>query len=948
MKRLRPNQQQVASLLKAFSPYSGAALLLLGLAAAFVAYSTHEQPLTAVEGAANNQVTLAEEAPQAETPLGTPSSFGPVGPTKPDSESSYAATQQRDMDRSVAKVPKPVPRKSENAPPVPQTQLSGRASVSSLAVYSVAKLIQQYVRNPQSTAKANAKVASFGQRLGADVLDKFAFTQEEQGESLLSELNTLVAPPAQTTTNETLPAGTLIIAMDEALQGGSNARVRDAYGLAVHLLHADVPLKWIIKPNKTSRTAVDFSASARRKFPTTSSFSNRSFRTGPIAIFPGFEAEAQTVINSFGNGIRVYELQNATTVPVNSDLTHKPKVLVEQQQNPGIHTSILSAAELDQGTHYYTDNLTTVNANSCVTIITVPHNDAIDPSQRNAVKDFTRNGGNFFAQCAAVRGFQKFNPRVFTSAGFRDNPGIGSFQYDNPSEPSAQFEGNVFDEGGSLEDFGFNTNPPGGTRIIHDNNNDYKAYTGRIDGFNASAGGYVHYFGGHDHGGDIDADRYYLNAVLRSADRPSSCGLTIATVAANDDTGQIDCGTDFIDINVLANDQDLTGTGGLSIQNLTPGPNPQGTFAVVSGQVRYTPDNSGSWSGPVTATYQACNSNNLCDQATITITSSTPNSSVIAGTVFEDSNENGTQDAGDPGQSGVTVRLYEDNNGNGVIDSGEPVVQTQTTNANGDYSFSVSSFPTSSGNTTVTSSKATSAYSGDGSEGYGSCNVMYVEDYPSYSYVEFNLSTAVPSGCSVTSASLELRQSYGGSSDLGFQIRKVLQSWSEGNGGCYPSGNNSGLTWNNRPNLASTVYASGTLMDNQSLYTLNVTNLVDEWVSGASTNYGLAVINSGSGSEFGLHSDDASSSLRPKLEINYTCPTSVEYVVEVDETTLPSNATLTTAGTSAVELTGLGQLDCNNDFGFNNESVPVANNDGEIALGQNVLIAYMPWEGYNY
>ncbi|HKK89167.1 MAG TPA: hypothetical protein VJ917_09975, partial [Saprospiraceae bacterium] len=226
--------------------------------------------------------------------------------------------------------------------------------------------------------------------------------------------------PAMMTQNETLPAGTWIIAMDESLQDGSNNRVREAYGLAIHLLHGDVPLKWIIDPNKTNRTDVDFSASARLRFPSTSGYSTRNFRTGPIAIFPGYEAQAQSIINSFGNGIRVYELQNATTVPVHSDLTHKPFVFVEQEENPDIHTGILSNAGLVENTHYEEGNLTTITETSCVTIITVPHNDDISSSQRNAVKDFTRSGGNFLAQCAGVRGFQENTPRVFTNAGFVD------------------------------------------------------------------------------------------------------------------------------------------------------------------------------------------------------------------------------------------------------------------------------------------------------------------------------------------------------------------------------------------------------------------------------------------------------------------------------------------------------------------------------------------------
>ena len=939
MKRLRPYQQQVASLLKAFSPYLGAILLLAGLAAAFVAYNTHEQqPPTAVEGSANSQAPFVEEAFPADNPPGTPSS---ITTTTTPSEGSQAAAQQRGVDRPAAKVPKPAPERSESISPVPQTLLSGRASVSSFTFYSVAELLQQYVRNPQSAAGAKAKNASFGQRLGADALSKLAFATHEPGGGFVEALGPLNPPPMAPMTTETLPAGTWIIAMDEALQGGSNNRVREAYGLAVHLLHDDVPLKWIIDPNKTSRTAVDFSASARERFPNTGSYANRNFRTGPIAIFPGYEAQAQPIINSFGNGIRVYELQNATTVPVNSDLTHKPFVFVEQQENPDIHTGILSSAGLVENTHYEEGDLTTVTASSCVTIITVPHNDDISSTQRQAVKDFTRGGGNFFAQCAGVRGFQDNTPRVFTNAGFVDEPGLGSFQYDNPQEPSAQFEGNVPDEGGSLENFAFQTDPPGGTRIVHDSGNDFKAYTGRIDGFTASAGGYVHYLGGHDYDGDIDADRYYLNAVLRSAERPSVCGLEIDLVNANDDTGTIDCGNASVTIDVLANDDNPQGNP-LTVNLLGSGSN--GTFVNNNdGTVTYTGNVNGFWGGD-SVDYEACDGS-TCDQATITITSTNPNQLTINGTVFEDIDTDAMFDAGESGPSGITVQLYEDANGNGMRDAGESLEQSTTTSTGGDYQFVVSSTPTSTTNTTLNTTKATSNYE-DSDDGYGDCPDLYIEDDPNYRshvFIEFDLSSLDPT-CTVSSATLTLTKSDygGGGGNFDFAARRVTQPWTEGSNSC--SGGSSGLSWTQRTSSAnwstaggsfsSTAYDTATGSDNDptgTQYTLDITALVNEWLNGTHPNYGVGIVPISNGSTydwFAFDSDDASnSSDRPKLDVTLSCGSPVDYVIEVDAATLPSGATFTTDNIETANFTALGQLDCNNNFGFDSNGIPTANDD---------------------
>lgn len=64
------------------------------------------------------------------------------------------------------------------------------------------------------------------------------------------------------------------------------------------------------------------------------------------------------------------------------------------------------------------------------------------------------------------------------------------------------------------------------------------------------------------------------------------------------------------------------------------------------------------------------------------------NTASLGDKVWDDINNNGTQDAGEPGIAGVTVNLYEDVNGDGVLTGGELVaVRTTVTNAFGDYIF---------------------------------------------------------------------------------------------------------------------------------------------------------------------------------------------------------------------------------------------------------------------
>ncbi len=65
----------------------------------------------------------------------------------------------------------------------------------------------------------------------------------------------------------------------------------------------------------------------------------------------------------------------------------------------------------------------------------------------------------------------------------------------------------------------------------------------------------------------------------------------------------------------------------------------------------------------------------------------TPPTSTIGGRVFGDANKNGTSDSGENGIRGVTVELVDDVNGNRQVDAGERVLATDTSAADGSYSF---------------------------------------------------------------------------------------------------------------------------------------------------------------------------------------------------------------------------------------------------------------------
>lgn len=371
---------------------------------------------------------------------------------------------------------------------------------------------------------------------------------------------------------ETLPSGTYIIPMDNTLQGNFNMR---SYGLAVRLLHAGVPLKWIINPSK-GKDGVDFSASASRIRPSAQGATTLSFRAGPLAIYPGFETQAIPVINSYGNNVAIYQLDGAASVPVYSNILHKPKVAVfNQGGNASIHTAILSEAGLTNNTHYQVfTNATQIGADSCFTCATEPHAgvSSVSAAANTALLAFLRSGANFFGQCEAVEAYTNRG----LLAGFSSKGALGgSMQFDGFGDPMAQFQGGLTDQGGSVVSFKLTSNP--GQRIAYSSSDGsrYKAYVGRVSDVPTTNGGWVHYLAGHSYGSDINGingKRMLLNSVLRPSDRPGSCGLSLAsdiaiTKIVNNSTPQVGSNVTFTIVAI--NNGPLNATG-VIVNDLLP------------------------------------------------------------------------------------------------------------------------------------------------------------------------------------------------------------------------------------------------------------------------------------------------------------------------------------------------------------------------------------------
>ena len=724
---------------------------------------------------------------------------------------------------------------------------------------------------------------------------------------------------------ETLPAGTLIIPMDNSLQATGGQFNLRAYGLVVYLLHAEIPLKWIISPTK-GKDGTDLTASARLKAPTTGSYASRSFKAGPIAIYPGFESQAMTVINNFnagGTNVNVYELQFETmNVPVYTDITHKPKVAVlDDGGKASIHSNILDAAGLTEGTHYETTTADALTDQSCFTVATEPHSEFDDATKVTNVKNFVQNGGNFLAQCAAGRSYQGNATAIFQGNGFVDETEFTTFAYDNFSEPFAQFQGVLANEGGSLQDFGFNTDPSGGTRIVYNPSDpdQYKAYVARLSGVTTPTGGYAHFLGSHDYSGNdvghLNGQRMLMNAVIRPATRPDVCNLNLGPQAVND-IGYIDCGSS-VTVDVLDNDTNPLG-GTLSVTLLGSGT--YGDFSYIgNGMVTYTPD-PGAWPGPDMITYRIC-AGTICSEATITIRGL--NDGSIAGTVFDDLNGNGALNGGEPGDQGVNVFLYEDDSPMDGNPDG-PAIQTATTDANGEYNFSLTNLQFYENflyNRRVTSS-SDDAYEEVGGKGDGNMHTtdadLPVGNDDALTGLRFT-NINLPGNAIINSAFLYFDlgdQGKGDVSDVGGTV--TIRAQNSNNAGAFTTTDNN---ISSRSTTSSSVnWTIGAWTENTSnVPSADLATIIQEVVNnnGGLTRLALIISSTDVNGFDGIAYDDISSQA-PRLVIDYDVPTGGPYnfIVSVDQTDLPAGVSLTTPSSYQVTFTQSGALFCDNDFGY--------------------------------
>jgi gliding motility-associated-like protein len=358
-------------------------------------------------------------------------------------------------------------------------------------------------------------------------------------------------PPA-TPTPLLAPAGTLVLAMDNANQSSGGIFNLKAYGLAVHLLNNKVPLRWIIRSGK-GKDETDFTAPATQAVPRANGAAvARSFRAGPLLVLPRDTAGVRALAAAFnaaqGTTVQVYALARAATVDVRYVLNQRPvAAILNDGGNAAIHQRYMRLAGISGNDNVAAlrpqDNYATqaaVNLDSqtdCFTFASEPHSTNTAGGVVEAIGRFVGRGGNFLAECEAVVTYENYaNGRFQTTSGVadadvRDN---GARRYPAPDQPFSQFEGEFKAStlGGSVT----NWRLASGSSFQHGGHPHDALASPNADVMEASVadqyagrGGLVFYLGGHQYSGttesDLNGQRLYLNAFLTPATTYQSCNV---------------------------------------------------------------------------------------------------------------------------------------------------------------------------------------------------------------------------------------------------------------------------------------------------------------------------------------------------------------------------------------------------------------------------------------
>ncbi|MGJ8744195.1 Ig-like domain-containing protein [Polaribacter sp.] len=316
--------------------------------------------------------------------------------------------------------------------------------------------------------------------------------------------------------------------------------------------------------------------------------------------------------------------------------------------------------------------------------------------------------------------------------------------------------------------------------------------------------------------------------------------------------------------------------------------------------------------------YSVCDQSNptpLCNAATVTVfvdCSNNQSQNIIKGTVYEDANEDMIFNH-ESGQNNVIVQLFNDDNGNQIIDGSDAVIDSKTTDVNGNYSFIVNPvFTTSNSLSKTVSNDIDDAWQKDNGDVENDKDNHEMGEDDTWIGLRFR-NVNIPANANITDARLVFKSA--ANEDKSTAAVKIYGEL-DATPAVY---NETDYGISSRSKGTSVPWTMGNWIKNQQYTSPNIASAIQDVINlnGWSAGNNLALILEGTGSKKRkFYSHDGNNPV--KLEIDYGIPglANYSYILEIDESSLPPSGNLTTDSFQYANMTALGQLDCHNNFGF--------------------------------
>lgn len=302
---------------------------------------------------------------------------------------------------------------------------------------------------------------------------------------------------------------------------------------------------------------------------------------------------------------------------------------------------------------------------------------------------------------------------------------------------------------------------------------------------------------------------------------------------------------------------------------------------------------------------------------------------VITGTVFADANSDSTlQSASEVGVNGVKVYLFEDTDCDGVIDSGEALLDSTIVGTDGKYAFVQNYNPdTSIATTDSTISKRISSLTDDAQELSSGGMILKQEKLgigSNLTGLRFQ-SLTIPQGATITNAYITF-------STIDTSGPSTMTIYGQNTDDAPAFSSTAGDISSRSKTTDSMLWSPTSWNQNAQYASPNLKEIVNTIVhrTGWSSGNDMAfIISTGSGSNKIVHSFERTPSHAALLvvtyetEINYNFGDTVCYNTSVNQSTVPSDASMTTDNIESQQFTSGGNTSANNDFGLWGGALPV-------------------------